>query len=323
MKALANWRLLERYYLIAIDGTGMLTFKKRHCPHCLKATINGREFFYHHILEAKLVMANGFALSVASEFIENSDPNATKQDCELKAFYRLAPRLHSLFPQLPICLLLDSLCAGKPIFDICRQYNWKFIITFKEGSMPALFSEFEALKVLAPENSFHYKDNDVIQDYSWITDIPYEDHNLNVLECTELKLNPRRDRNPITRFVWLTNFNLNKRNCSQIANQGGRLRWKIENEGFNSQKNGGYNLEHAYSFQNQALKNFYILLQVAHNISQFMEKGSLLRHRPKKLFGSIRNIAIRLLESLRYRETTPEYLRNLMAKPFQIRLDSS
>ena len=51
----------------------------------------------------------GFALSVMTEFIENPEEPPTKQDCELKAFYRLADRLKQRFPRLPICLLLDGL----------------------------------------------------------------------------------------------------------------------------------------------------------------------------------------------------------------------
>jgi hypothetical protein len=31
-KVLYRYRLLDRYFLIAIDGTGMLTFPERHCP---------------------------------------------------------------------------------------------------------------------------------------------------------------------------------------------------------------------------------------------------------------------------------------------------
>jgi hypothetical protein len=103
-KVLSRWRLLNKYYLVAIDGTGMLNFKERHCEHCLtKKSRNGETLYYHPVLEAKLVTSNGFAFSLMTEFIENSDPKATKQDCELKAFYRLSARLKARFPRLPIC----------------------------------------------------------------------------------------------------------------------------------------------------------------------------------------------------------------------------
>jgi hypothetical protein len=53
----------------------------------------------------------------------------------------------------------------------------------------------------------------------------------------------------------------------------GRLRWCIENEGFNTQKNGGYNLEHKFSRKELwAKKNYYELLQIAHLINQLAEK---------------------------------------------------
>jgi len=54
----------------------------------------------------------------------------------------------------------------------------------------------------------------------------------------------------------------------------GRLRWKIENEGFNIQKNLGYGLEHKYSrVSYNAMQNYYQLLQIAHMINQFVEKS--------------------------------------------------
>lgn len=49
---------------------------------------DGTILYYHPVLEAKLVTANGFAFSLMTEFIENAPPPAGPQDCELKAFYR-------------------------------------------------------------------------------------------------------------------------------------------------------------------------------------------------------------------------------------------
>ncbi len=58
-----------------------------------------------------------------------------------------------------------------------------------------------------------------------------------------------------------------------LQNNGeqGRKRWKIENEGFNTQKKQGYNLEHMYSKNYQAVKNHYYLMQIGHMIAQIME----------------------------------------------------
>jgi hypothetical protein len=113
-KVLDRYRLLTRCFLISIDGTGMLTFPERHCPHYLTVTHHGRTTYCHPVLEAKLVTHDGFVFSFMTEFIENPSQYHSKQDCELKAFYRLAGRLKQTFPRLPICLLLDGLFAGGP-----------------------------------------------------------------------------------------------------------------------------------------------------------------------------------------------------------------
>jgi hypothetical protein len=144
-KVLYRHRLLDRYFLIAIDGTGTLTFPERHCPYCLTRTQNGKTIYYHPVLEAKLITPDGLAFSIMTEFIENPGHNPTKQDCELKAFYRLAARLKQRFPHLPICLLLDGLFAGGPTFALCEKYLWKYLVVLQEDDLPSVHEECEAL----------------------------------------------------------------------------------------------------------------------------------------------------------------------------------
>ena len=81
--------------------------------------------------------------------------------------------------------------------------------------------------------------------------------------------------------------------------KGGRLRWKIENEGFNIQKNGGYNLEHQFSNNEIAIKNYYLLMQVAHIINQLVEKSNLIK-KYKKIFGPNLNLSKRLIDALNF-----------------------
>jgi hypothetical protein len=80
-KVLYPYRLYDNF-LVAMDGTGVLTFHQRHCEHCLtKKLNNGETLYYHPVLEAKLVCANGFVFSLMTEFIENASPQDSKQDC--------------------------------------------------------------------------------------------------------------------------------------------------------------------------------------------------------------------------------------------------
>ena len=319
-KVLYAYRLLGTYFVIAIDGTGTLSFSERHCPHCLCQTHNGKTLYYHTVLEAKLVTSNGFAFSLMTEFIENPSPNPTKQDCELKAFYRLAKRLKERFPRLPILLSLDGLFAGGPTFDLCRRYGWKFMIVLKDQDLPSVNQEFSALSKLAPENRLSWRTGNLKQDFRWVEEISYADantieHTLAVIECLETK------PDKITKFKWLTNCHVSTKNVTTLANDGGRIRWKVENEGFNVQKNGGYGLEHAYTNNPTSSKVFYFLLQIAHMLAQLLDKGSLLRKTFPAGFGSAKNLAFRLLEAWRNAPLTKEAIDPWLRARFQIRFD--
>jgi hypothetical protein len=344
MKALDHGRLLG-HFLVVIDGTGQLHFNHRHCDRCLTRTHKGphgqeQTSYYHQVLEAKLITAEGLAISLDSEFIENGDTrgeaqggaagDASKrspQDCELKAFARMAPRLAKHYPQLQLCLLLDGLYANGTAIDICQQNRWKYIISFKAGSLPALWADYQGLLKLPPRNrATHTTAQGAQQSLAWVEQLEHVDdqkrrHRINAFECREQREGQEHF------FAWLTNFSITRQNVAALANGGGRCRWKIENEGFNLQKNGGFNLEHAYSTGELEIKNFYVLLQIAHLILQLIERGSLLRkdakHNAKTLFGSLANLARRLGESIRNILISADAIDPLRAAAIQIRLNSS
>jgi len=329
-KVLYRYRLLEHYFVIAIDGTGRLTFPERHCPYCMTVTHHGQTTYYHPVLEAKLVLPNGFAFSILTEFIENPGEHPTKQDCELKAFYRLAKQLKDAFPRLPICLSLDSLFAGGPTMSICEKYNWKFMIVHKGGDIPYVHKEFEALLPLTPENHLTFftgPQSKTHQEYRWINKITYADsekqkHTVAVLQCVESTTDPD-GQCQTTRFRWITNFNVKTKQVIALANEGGRIRWKIENEGFNVQKNGGFALEHAYTTHPIASKVFYLLLQIAHLIAQLVERSSLFRWAFPAGVGSAKNIAFRLLEAWRNLRVSANQIQYMLDARLQIRFAPS
>jgi len=112
------------------------------------------------------------------------------------------------------------------------------------------------------------KDGWVIEKSMFINNIQYKGHSLNWIEQEE-----RYDQhNPHKRFVHITDIKIDKKNAWDISTNG-RLRWTIENQGFNTQKKQGYALQHKYSRKHLgAMKNYYELLQIAHMINQLTEK---------------------------------------------------
>ena len=83
----------------------------------------------------------------------------------------------------------------------------------------------------------------------------------------------------------------------------GRGRWKIENEGFNNQKNGIYDIEHLNSRDSNAMKNHYLLTQIADIMMQmYLAWRPLIRETGQ----SIKNTSSRLLESFRRQTITDE-----------------
>lgn len=338
MKALDEGRLQGKF-VIAIDGTGYLAFAKKHCMACLVQKHESYTVYLHPVLEAKLVTPSGLALSVGTEFIENpADAEAfaklsqekQKQDCELKALTRLAPILKQAFPQTPFCLSGDSLYGCGASFQLAKDHGWSFFFTFKEGRMQAVWKEFQVLLKLSPENILRVEHQDgVLQEYQWINGMSYQDtekriHEFNALQCKETV------DGKTTTFAWTTDFKITEKNVIRLAERGGRVRSKIENQGFNTQKNSALNLEHAYSTKPEHAKAYYYFLQIAHMILQLVELGSLLRRvankrgkTPVQLFGSLKNIPRRLLEAFRFRFLPDEAFSTSAAASIRISLDTS
>ena len=285
-KMFDKYRYRNKYFQIVIDGTRMMSFKKRHCKNCLKSTHNkGTEkeysIYYHYVLEAKLVVGE-IVISLDSEFVENEHENVAKQDCELRAFYRMAERIKREYPKLPIIISGDALYACEPVMKICKEDKWEYIIRLKEERLKQLGEEIRGLEEVETEDkNIRYWNN------IKYAEVEFEKE-ANILKYYEKK------EEKTTEFMWITSLKITEKNKEEIVYYG-RQRWKIENEGFNIQKNGTFDIEHVYSKNNNAIKAHYFFIHYAHTIRQLLEKGIKYI---KELKMSIKEVSAILTQAL-------------------------
>lgn len=277
-KMFRKFRFMGKYHLVAVDATGMASFEQRHCDHCLiKTSKTGVVTYFHYVLEAKIVTSSGLSISLATEFIEN-DPGRDyeKQDCEQKAFARLAVKIKKYFPRLPICILADGLYPNNTVFDICAKNDWKFIITLKDGNLKTFQTEVSLLKATASSRSVCRTDKTtrINLEYTFLNDLEYSGRYFCWVECMETIVKIKGREISSQRFGYITNVHQSLQNATETADSA-RLRWKIENEGFNAQKNLSYALEHKFSRKSYvAMQNYYQLMQIAHMINQLVERSN-------------------------------------------------
>lgn len=285
----------QKKWLVIVDGTQTYSGSRKLNEGCLerhykKGTEEESVNYHCDVLEAKIVFGDKLIVSIASEFIENNAEDAErqkdmseeerKQDCETKAFKRLAEKMKEAFPRLPMILLADSLYASEPVMDICRDNGWEFIIRYKTGSIPSIAEEYE--KIPEKETSGHAE---------FINDIDYNGNPVNMLKFFEEKV--VKGETVRTDFQWLTSIRITRNNAEKIAGAG-RKRWKIENEGFNRQKNWQGDITHACSHDATAMKNHYLMTQISDMIKQLYEWFCLKISGIKK---KQRNISSELLAS--------------------------
>jgi len=225
VKSLLHNKIFHKYkgfgkFMIAIDGTGIATFEKRHCDDCLYSeSKGGKKTYSHKVLEAKLVTSNGFSISLCTVWIDNEDTNSgkyEKQGCERKAFVKLAEKLKTAFPRLPICLCVDGLYPNNTFFEICKKNNWDYIVTLKDGNLKGLWKKIR-LKNRDCE-PYNFTDTDNVlheQKIQWINKQEHNEYCHNWIKCNEIQTKKDGDKSNF-KFVYLTNIEINRENFKDV-----------------------------------------------------------------------------------------------------------
>jgi hypothetical protein len=261
-KALEAMVFLDGHYLLALDGTGYFSSKTIHCAACLQRVHrNGSSTYSHQMLGAAIIHPDQrTVIPLMPEPIVKQD-GTDKNDCERNAAKRFVAKLRQDHPHLKFIVTEDSLSSNAPHIETLQDHDLHYILGVKEGDHPYLFQQVEAAEQAGRVTSYERHDRaaGLVHRFRFVNDVALNASNADVrvhfLEYWEI------GDEKVQHFSWVTDLRVSKRNVYALM-RGGRARWKIENETFNTLKNQGYNFEHNYGHGEQNLSVVFATLMM-------------------------------------------------------------
>ena len=261
-KALEEMVFLDGHYLLALDGTGYFSSTTIHCASCLHTVHrNGSVTYSHQMLGAAIIHPDVRAvIPLMPEPIGKYD-GTDKNDCERNAAKRFVVKLRQDHPHLKFIVTEDSLSSNAPHIETLQHHDLHYILGVKEGDHAFLFQQIQAAEHAGRVAYYERHDRAarVIHRFRFVNDVPLNASNVDVrvnfIEYWEV------GDAKIQHFSWVTDLRVSTRNVFHLM-RGGRARWKIENETFNTLKNQGYNLEHNYGHGEQHLAVVFAMLMM-------------------------------------------------------------
>ena len=267
--------LVQHQWVVAVDGSEKFARHQPFAPEALRQQFSDTNTRYRvYVVEAVLVVASGITLPLTSIFAENDPtvPLDTKQDCELKAFRRLARRLKEWFPRRRLLLVLDGLYPNGPLMALCQQYHWDYLIVLPRASLASVWEEVDGLRQLdtAGEQRRVHRWGDRDQVFTWVNEIRYDwiaeghtkSRRVHVALCHETWVDAPGQTHE-TDWAWVSGRPLTAENIVARCNRAGRHRWAIE-ANFLVEKRHGDHFEHAFSYHWTAIKGWHYLMKLAH-----------------------------------------------------------
>lgn len=268
-------KLLEQYkfmdgYLVLTDGTQIFGSDSVHCENCCqKKHQDGRVSYYHQTLGAVVAHPErSQVIPLCPEPITKAD-GAKKNDCERNAMRRFLEDLKREHPRLRCTIASDALASNAPQINEILSYGYDFIINVKPEGNKTLFEWIQGLEL----NQTVTKMEKNTYSFRYINEIPLNNTpnapEVNFFECKSVEYHGKRKIEKT--FTWVTSHKITEKNIYLLM-QGGRARWKIENETFNTLKNQGYQFEHNFGHGKKNLHTvFSFLMMLAFLVDQIQE----------------------------------------------------
>jgi hypothetical protein len=261
-KALEAMTFLDGHYLLALDGTEYFSSKTIHCASCLRRVHrHGSITYAHQMLGAAIIHPDQRAvIPLMPEPIDNCD-GTDKNDCERNAAKRFVAKLRQDHPHLKFIVTEDSLSSNAPHIETLHTYGLHYILGVKEGDHTYLFQQVQAAEHTGRVSYYERHDRAVglVHRFRFANDLPlnasHPDLRVNCIEYWEIGATKAQH------WSWVTDIRVSKRNVYHLM-RGGRARWRIENETFNTLKNQGYHFEHNYGHGEQHLSVVFAMLMM-------------------------------------------------------------
>jgi hypothetical protein len=268
-KALERFLFFQGRYLMALDGTSYFSSEKIHCSSCLeKKSRNGNIAYSHQMLGAALVHPDlREVIPLCPEPIIKQDGD-TKNDCERNASRRFLDHFRGEHPVLPVIAVEDALSANAPHLADLARHDIRFIIGVKPGSHAHLFEQMQAAFEKGQTQTLTLVDDKgVLHHYRWLEKAALNESHADV-SVTMLEFWEVHPNGTIRHFSWITDLPVDESTVATLA-AGGRARWHIENETFNTLKNQGYHFDHNFGHgKNHLSVVFAMLMMLAFLIDQ-------------------------------------------------------
>jgi hypothetical protein len=258
-KLLERYRFMGNSYLLLCDGVEYFRSKKIHCPMCMiKHHRNGSVSYYHQMVGAVIAHPDlAEVLPLMPEPIQRQD-GGNKGDCERNASKRLLERISKEHPHLHFIVNEDGLSSNGPHIKWIQSLGWGYILVAKPNDHKELFARVEAAVEAGTIDTYQFTEPDTgtIHCFRWLNQVPlnasHPDLLVNFLEYWEI------DSNLCVQYhnSWVTHIPCDRKTVETIKD-GGRARWKVENEAFNTLKNQGYRFDHNFG---HGKKNLSVVL---------------------------------------------------------------
>jgi hypothetical protein len=292
-KALKDMGFVQDHYLIALDGTGYFSSPQIHCASCVETHHrNGTVPYRHQMWGAALIHPDKHEVIplMPAPIIKQEGTN--KNDCERSAAQRLIATLRQDPPHLQFLVTADRLSSNAPHIEGLQDHQRHYLLGGKEGDHVYLFEH-----VAAAERAGRvvYYDRDDAKPglrhrFRFVSDVPlnaaHADLRVNFLECWEWD----RSTDTAQHFRGVPDLRVNNGTVYQLM-RGGRARWRIENETFNTLKNPGDHFAHNFGHGYQHLSVvFALLMMLAFLVDQVQQLGCPLFQAVWAKLGSKRRL---------------------------------